>query len=551
METLFPVQIAELEVPAQLSVLRRASAWLNSQATEWGVPESVIPRIDLCLNEIVANCVTHGGPGVTDAPLSIQLSMASSHDQTLVTLSVSDGGKAFDPTSVAPKARVLSLSDATPGGLGLVMVRDSASRLAYRRSAGRNQIDILFQFDHAHPGPAGGLARQVQDLSWVPLFKDAPPQALAAVLQACQMLEVPANTPLLMPGQSNRSVYIALSGTVVAHLAYLGRLHAPLTIPLGQCIGELSAIDGKPVSTLVMAMTDACVLCIPQEVLWGDLMILKGVAENFRGILSDRVRKSKEQALLAQRSQLEIEHLTKELQIARQLQISMVPLQRPLFGHRTDLDICGFMEPASAVGGDFFDAFFVREDQLFFCIADVSGHGIASALFMARAIGLIRVLAMSITEPHTLLSELNTRLCEGNDANIFVTVFCGILDIPKRRIVYSNGGHCAPMLLHPGHSRMLPIPKGPLVGAFAGCTYSSMEMQLGHQETLFCYTDGVTEARNTEDEDFTEARCLQLLDHLPPQASGDLLDYVRAQVSDFTGTDVLEDDCTMLALRLL
>src|SRR6478672_9470215 len=130
METLFPVQLAELEVPAQLSVLRRTSAWLNSQATEWGVPESVIPRIDLCLNEIVANCVTHGGPGVTDAPLSIQLSMASSHDQTLVTLSVSDSGKAFDPTSVAPKARVLSLSDATPGGLGLVMVRDSASRLA-------------------------------------------------------------------------------------------------------------------------------------------------------------------------------------------------------------------------------------------------------------------------------------------------------------------------------------------------------------------------------------------------------------------------------------
>jgi len=558
MESLFPTQIIELEVPAQLSVLRRASAWLKSHATEWNVPETVIPHIDLCLNEVVANCVTHGGPAVTDGPLAIQLSMASSHDQTLVTLSIADSGKAFDPTSVAPKARVLSLSEATPGGLGLVMMRDSASRMAYRRSAGRNHIDILFQFDNAHSSSAGRLVRRdvsaerrLENLSWVPLLKDAPPKALEAVLQGCELLEVPANTPLLMPGQSNRNVYIALSGTVVAHLSYLGRPHAPLTIPLGQCIGELSAIDGKPVSTLVMATTEAQVLCIPQAVFWGDLMILNGVAENFRGILSDRVRKSKEQALLAQRGQLEIEHLTKELQIARQLQISMVPLQRPLFGHRTDLDICGFMEPASAVGGDFFDAFFVREDQLFFCIADVSGHGIASALFMARTIGLIRVLAMGITEPHTLLSELNTRLCEGNEANIFVTVFCGILDISKRKIVYSNGGHCAPMLLRPGRSRMLPIPKGPLVGAFAGCTYSSMEMQIDHQETLFCYTDGVTEAHNTKEEDFTEARCLQLLDLLPPQACGDLLDYVRSQVSDFTGTNVLEDDCTMLALRLL
>ena len=558
METLFPTRIVELEVPAQLSVLRRVSTWLNSHATEWSVPETLIPRIDLCLNEVVANCVTHGGPAVTDRPLTIELSMASSHDQTLVTLSITDSGRAFDPTSVAPKARALSLSDATPGGLGLVMMRDSASRLAYRRSNGRNHIDILFQFDHARTSTTGRLARpdvsaerRLENLSWVPLFKDAPPKVLEAVLQACELFEVSANTPVLIPGQSNRNVYIALSGTVVAHLGYLGRLHAPLMIPLGQCIGELSAIDGKPVSTLVMVMTDACVLCIPQAVFWGDLMMLNGVAENFRAILSDRVRKSKEQALLAQRGQLEVEHLTKELQIARQLQISMVPLQRPLFGHRTDLDICGFMEPASAVGGDFFDAFFVREDQLFFCIADVSGHGIASALFMARAIGLIRVLAMSITQPHTLLSELNTRLCEGNEANIFVTVFCGILDIPKRKIVYSNGGHCAPMLLHPGRSRMLPIPKGPLIGAFAGCTYSSMEMQIGHQETLFCYTDGVTEAHNTKEEDFTEERCLQLLDLMPPQASGDLLDYVRAQVSDFTGTDVLEDDCTMLALRLL
>ena len=259
MEALFATRSVELEVPAQLSVLRRASAWLNSHATEWSIPETVIHRIDLCLNEVLANCVTHGGPSVTDAP----------------------------------------------------------------------------------------------------------PKALQAALQVCELLEVPANTPLLMPGQSNRNVYIALSGTVVAHLGYLSRLHAPLMIPLGQCIGELSAIDGKPVSTLVMATTEAQALCIPQAVFWGDLMILNGVAENFRGILSDRVRKSKEQALLAQRGQLEVEHLNKELQIARQLQISRVPLQRPLFGHRDDLDICGFMEPASAVDGDFFDAFLCGKTRCF------------------------------------------------------------------------------------------------------------------------------------------------------------------------------------------
>ena len=564
---------AALEVPANLSVLRQASAWLESQAVAWSIPPEILPRLDLCLNEVIANCVTHGGAEVTQGPLALQLSMASSHDQTLVTLSVADSGRAFDPTSAAPKAQALSLADATPGGLGLVMMRQSASRLAYRRTSGRNHMDMLFQFDNERPEfprlfarrgvrperrtvdlggrfKRSGLERRVRSVCWIPLFKDAPPQALETVLQACEVLRASANTPLLLPGQGNRSVYIALSGTVVAHLGYLGRPQAPVTIPLGQCIGELSAIDGKPVSTLVVAMTEARVLRIPQEIFWGDLMTLNGVAENFRIILSDRVRKSKEQALQAQRGQLEVEHLTKELQIARQLQISMVPLQRPLFGHRTDLDICGFMEPASAVGGDFFDAFFVREDQLFFCIADVSGHGIASALFMARAVGLIRVLAMGITEPHRLLSELNSRLCDGNEANIFVTMFCGVLDIPKRKLVYSYGGHCAPMLLHPGRSRMLPIPKGPLVGAFPGCKYGSMELVLGPEETLFCYTDGVTEAHDSRGEELTEERCLHMLDSLPPQPSGDLLDHVRAQVADFTGTGLLEDDCTMLAIRL-
>jgi phosphoserine phosphatase RsbU/P len=573
MEHAFTPRVAVLEVPPRLSILRQASAWLEAQAVEWCIPADVIPRIDLCLNEVIANCVIHGGPEVMGAALELQFSIASSHTQTLVTLSVADSGRAFDPTSAAPKARAASLADATPGGLGLVMMRDNASRLAYRRTGGRNHIDMLFQFDNVRTGPAGRLAprsahterrkgdrggqvrrsgadRRVRSISWIPLFKDAPPQAVEAVLLNCELLEIAAHTPLLVPGQNNRSVYITLSGTVVAHLGDQQRPQAPVTIPHGQCIGELSAIDGKPVSTLVIAMTDARVIHIPQEVFWGELMTLNGVAENFRIILSDRVRKSKEQALQAQRGQLEVEHLTKELQIARQLQISMLPLQRPLFGHRSDLDICGFMEPAFAVGGDFFDAFFVRENHLFFCIADVSGHGIASALFMARAMGLIRVLALGTMQPHKVLSELNARLYDGNEANIFVTIFCGIVDIPKRSLLYSNGGHCAPMLLHPGGSRMLQIPKGPLVGAFPGCEYTSMETRLGDDETLFCYTDGVTEAHNQRDEEFTEERCLHLLGALQPMGSGELLDHVRAQVADFTETGILEDDCTMLALRL-
>lgn len=567
-------ELGSLEVPAQLSVLRRLSAWAEEKAAAWHVPEDVLQRLDLCLNELVANSITHGGPQVQQAALALQLAMASSCDQTLLTLSITDSGKAFDPSTAAPKARAASLAEATPGGLGLLMVQQSATRLVYRRlagSAGRNQIDVLFQFesqrsaksvpfalrhgqqdrrrqDLGGPVQRSGRDRRVRDLSWIPLFKDAPPAAIEAVFQRCELLEVPPSTPLLVPGQLNRSIYIALSGVVVAHPAQQGPV--AVTIAPGQCIGELSAIDGKPVSTLVMTRSKVRLIRLPRELFWGELMALNGVAENFSIFLSDRVRKSKDLALQAQRSQLEVEHLNKELRIARQLQISMVPLQRPMFGHRSDLDVCGFMEPASVVGGDFFDAFFVREHQLFFCIADVSGHGIASALFMARAMGLIRVLAMANPQPHALLSELNARLAEGNEANLFVTMFCGMLDVPSRRLRYSNGGHCAPMIVSQGRSRMLPIPKGPLVGVFPGCHYRSMDITLAHDETLFCYTDGVTEAHDPQGQQFSEQRCLQFLDRLPQQPAGDMLDQVRQAVAQFSGTKVLEDDCTMLAIRL-
>jgi sigma-B regulation protein RsbU (phosphoserine phosphatase) len=277
---------------------------------------------------------------------------------------------------------------------------------------------------------------------------------------------------------------------------------------------------------------------------------LPGVASNLMLTLTGRMRRSNEAALQAQREALELQHLRKELDIARQLQVSMLPLQRPLFPERGDLHACGLMEPASHVGGDLFDAFFIDDHLLFICIGDVSGHGIAAALFMARAIGLLRVLAMSITAPEQLLATLNDRLCAGNDTNLFVTLFCGFLDVDTGVLRYSNGGHCPPMLLAGGVASLLPIPKGVLVGAFPGLRFGAMETVLAPGDTLLCYTDGVTEAANAAGEEFSEERCLQLLsawhaDEALPAA----LDRLRLAVSSHTGQAALDDDCTMLAIR--
>jgi phosphoserine phosphatase RsbU/P len=384
--------------------------------------------------------------------------------------------------------------------------------------------------------------------AWIPLFRDVSASAVDAILAYCEVLRLPADTHLLKPGEINHNVYILLSGELIARIG--SDLNSAILISPGECVGEMSVIDGKPVSALVQAHTEVRVLVLPRDLFLNRLMALPGVAANLMITLTGRMRRSNEQALKAQRDNLELQHLRKELDVARQLQASMLPLQNPLFPERTDIEACGLMEPASNIGGDLFDIFFVNEHHLFFCIGDVSGHGIAAALFMARTIGLLRILAMNIWAPDKLLETLNDRLCIGNDANIFVTLFCGFIDVRSGKLRYSNGGHCPPILSAGGQGRLLELPKGALIGAFPGISYATMELNLRQGDLLFCYTDGITEAQNSLGIEFSEQRCLQMLNLAETASLPVLLNKLRLEVSNFTGVELLDDDCTMLAIRL-
>lgn len=392
--------------------------------------------------------------------------------------------------------------------------------------------------------------RRKLSIGWIPLFRDADEDAVHRTLSDAEVLLLPAGTPLLRPGESNHNVYILLSGQVAAHLDDKLSPESAIQIQPGECIGELSAIDGKTVSALVMAATDAQVLKLSRDIFWNRLMSVPGVASCMMVSLTERTRRTNELTLKAQREQLELIHLRKELDVARQLQVSMLPLQRPMFPERDEVEVCGFMEPASQVGGDLFDAFFVDEHTLFFCIGDVSGHGIAAALFMARTIGLLRMLAMNTAQPDKLLELLNDRLCTGNDANIFVTLFCGFLDLGSGMLRYSNAGHCAPMLVAGGHAAPLEIPRGTLIGAFPARRYSAIGRRLQPGELLFCYTDGITEAQSPAGDEFSEERCLELLGRAGAAPLPALLDELRREVAAFAASPLLDDDCTMLALRL-
>ena len=386
-------------------------------------------------------------------------------------------------------------------------------------------------------------------LDAIALFRGADPSAIVDAIKGCEIHTLPAGSVLLQPGQANDTIYVLLSGQLAAYLD--GPLLTASGIPIhpGENCGEMSAIDGKPVSARVVALTEARVLDLPGMLFWSRLGPIPGVTRNLLAALSERMRRTNRAMLEAQRTQLALEHVRKELLIARQLQASMIPLRGRLFAQRGDIDIAGLMNPASEVGGDFFDAFFVTERQLFLCVGDVSGHGIPAALLMARTIGLVRVTAMGTREPDRLLERINEQLCAGNDANMFVTLFCAFLDVTSGRLVYANAGHCAPILAHAGRASSLPIPKGALIGIVPGLAYGASEIELGEGVALICFTDGVVEAEAKAGGEFSEERLLRVIADHSDRSVEDLLEGVQHELASFLGDAPAADDCTLLAVR--
>ena len=245
----------------------------------------------------------------------------------------------------------------------------------------------------------------------------------------------------------------------------------------------------------------------------------------------------------------ERDRIQSELLIAAKIQNSMLPR---VFPSRPEFDIHALMDPAKEVGGDFYDFFFIDENKLAVVMADVSGKGIPAALFMANSKTQLKNTAQQGKSLTDVLETVNNLLCEGNDECMFVTVFFGVLDIPSGRFVYVNGGHDVPLIKRAGGSfEWLPTRPGLMPGFMSGTTYVQDEIILQKGDVLFMYTDGVTEAENTENVLFTEERLRSQINECECSSSKIILTYLRDKIDIFAGDAEQSDDITMLSLRII
>jgi sigma-B regulation protein RsbU (phosphoserine phosphatase) len=193
----------------------------------------------------------------------------------------------------------------------------------------------------------------------------------------------------------------------------------------------------------------------------------------------------------------------------------------------------------------------VRHDKLFFCIGDVSGKGVPAALVMATMRSLFRSVTSHEERAAKIVADINNTLAEQNDQNMFVTLFVGVLDLPTGELSYCNAGHNAPLIIRAEHGevRTMDVQPNLPVGISLGYAYVEQKMQLSYGDTLFLYTDGLTEAENIRHEQFGEQRMEQALNASLALRPREIVDAMDAQVAAFVGEAEQSDDLTLMAVR--
>ena len=245
----------------------------------------------------------------------------------------------------------------------------------------------------------------------------------------------------------------------------------------------------------------------------------------------------------------ERERISVELNVATQIQASMLPCIFPAFPDRPEFDIFASMTPAKEVGGDFYDFYMVDDTHLAVVMADVSGKGVPAALFMVIGKTLIKDHTAPGRDLGEVFTEVNNLLCESNSENLFITAFEGVLDLKTGELRYVNAGHEMPYICHAGTFEVHKIRPGFVLAGMDGMRYKAGSLTLQPGDKLFQYTDGVTEATNSANELYGMERLAAVLNAHASSTPKQIITAVKDDIDAFAGTAPQFDDITMLCVE--
>ena len=242
------------------------------------------------------------------------------------------------------------------------------------------------------------------------------------------------------------------------------------------------------------------------------------------------------------------ERIESDLRIARDIQRSMVP---STFPDRPDLDIYASMTPAKEVGGDLY-GYLLQDDKLYFALGDVSGKGVPASLFMAQATRLFRTLAAQQMMPAEICTRINDALSgEDNEQGMFVTMFMGLVDLKTGHLDFCNAGHNPPVLVRQNKAEFIEMLPNAPIGLWPGMQYEGEEMESMMDIPLFIYSDGLNEAENRQQEQFSDERLLEILEKTPFESSRQMIELLIAEVEKHRDGAEPNDDLTMLCVKIL
>ena len=251
----------------------------------------------------------------------------------------------------------------------------------------------------------------------------------------------------------------------------------------------------------------------------------------------------KQRTLAIEKSRME-----SELEVASTIQHSLLPMINNDYPGRKEVEVDAYMKAAKEVGGDFYDLFFVDNTHIAFVIGDVSGKGVPAALFMASSKIILQNCIRDITNLADALKVVNNVLCERNEADMFVTIWVGILDLTNGELKFVSAGHNAPILSREGHAEYVEQKNNFVIAGMKGVEYKEETIQLNEDDVIYLYTDGVTEAEDKDHNLFGEGRllnCFQTDDNDPNK----LIEGVRKSINEFIDGNSQFDDITMLCFK--